>query len=524
MPEPQPHSSDPTRAELGETFVAPSSDDKSPNSDTKPNVLGATPAGGTGDSEKTTAAKKTLQLGDFQVLKKLGQGGMGEVYLAHQISLDRRVALKTLSSELSKKEECVKRFQREARTMAKLDHPNAVKVYAVDSIKGLHFVAIEYVDGQSMQNWMDQLGQLSVGDAVHVILACADALRTAHDQSMIHRDIKPDNILVTKNGVVKLADFGLAKALDDEEVSMTQSGTGLGTPLYMAPEQARNAKHVDRRSDLYALGVTLYYFVTGQLPYTGESTLEVILAKEKGFFKSPRKWNPQVPERLELIIDKAMHKDLKIRYADCESFIKDLESIEVDSSSLSFIDHPQRAVRVNSSAPTRLSMSSPAKKLNPDSPARPGKSKRASPPSQPTYHSDQVWYISYPQSSGRIKKGKMTTAQIKLGLRKGALDSRAKLCESADGQFVPISQFPEFEQLIQGMIAKKTADQRSPGMKDVYAKLDRQEQRRKKFRFLRDWLDGLKGGVGLLIWLGIVGGVIFAAWKFGWPWIQGMMN
>ena len=145
--------------------------------------------------------------------------------------------LKTLSKELAKREDFVKRFLREARAMAKLDHPNAVKVYAVDSFRGIHFAAIEYIDGQSIQNWIDQIGLFSVGDAVHVAIVCAQALQHAHEQNMIHRDIKPDNILVTKKGVVKVADFGLAKVIDDD-VSMTQSGTGLGTPLYMAPEQA----------------------------------------------------------------------------------------------------------------------------------------------------------------------------------------------------------------------------------------------------------------------------------------------
>ncbi|MDB4786589.1 serine/threonine protein kinase, partial [Planctomycetaceae bacterium] len=164
---------------------------------------------------------------------------------------------KTLSKALAKKDDFVKRFQREAKSMAKLDHPNAVKVFAVDSISGIHFAAIECIDGQSMQDWMDDLGQLEVVDALNVVLASADALKVAHDLNLIHRDIKPDNILVTKSGMVKVADFGLAKALDEEDVSMTQSGTGLGTPLYMAPEQARNAKHVDHRTDIYALGTTL---------------------------------------------------------------------------------------------------------------------------------------------------------------------------------------------------------------------------------------------------------------------------
>ena len=176
------------------------------------------------DTPKTE--KKTL--GDFEIERVLGKGGMGEVFLARQKSLDRLVALKVLSKEVGKKHGFVERFIREFRSMAKLDHPNAVKVYAADSTNGVHYAAIEYIDGQSMQKWIDKVGVLPVGDAIHVILRCADALRTAHEMNMIHRDIKPDNILLTKKGVVKVADFGLAKAVDDEDMSMTQAGTGLG--------------------------------------------------------------------------------------------------------------------------------------------------------------------------------------------------------------------------------------------------------------------------------------------------------
>ncbi|OYW12386.1 MAG: serine/threonine protein kinase, partial [Planctomycetales bacterium 12-60-4] len=219
------------------------------------------------------------QLGDFRLIKKLGQGGMGEVFLAHQITLDRQAALKVLAKHLADNQDFVKRFYREARAMAKIDHPQAVRVFAVDEDDGVHYVAMEFIDGKSLQGWLDKLGRFSVGDAVHVTLRCAEALQQAHAMNMVHRDIKPDNIMLTSRGQVKVADFGLAKALDDEEMSMTQSGTGLGTPYYMAPEQARNAKHVDGRSDIYALGITLYHFLTAKLPFTGNSAMEVVLAK-----------------------------------------------------------------------------------------------------------------------------------------------------------------------------------------------------------------------------------------------------
>ena len=303
---------------------------------TAPGGSAPTPSGskGTGGAKASSGGKEAVgdgakkpkrvsQVGDFRIEKKLGQGGMGTVFLATQVSLDRKVALKTLSPEFAKKEDFVKRFIREARSMARLQHPNVVQVYAADTASGVNYVAIEFIDGRSMQGWMNELKQLNVGDALHVVLVCADALKHAHDQNMIHRDIKPDNILVTSKGVVKVADFGLAKAVDDD-VSMTQSGTGLGTPLYMAPEQARNAKHVDKRSDIYALGSTLYYFLTGKLPFTGENTLELIVAKEKGNFPHARKHNPQIPERLDLMIDKMLMKDPNHRYADCGEIIRDL--------------------------------------------------------------------------------------------------------------------------------------------------------------------------------------------------------
>ncbi len=276
------------------------------------------------------------RMGDFRILKKLGQGGMGAVYLAHQESLDRQVALKVMAPAVAARPNFVERFYREARSMAKLDHPNIVRGFAVGEANGQHYVAMELIDGKSMQDWLDKQGKLSVGDALHVAIKACDALQHAHDLGLIHRDIKPDNMLVTSKGVVKISDMGLAKQVDEDN-SMTQSGTGLGTPFYMPPEQARNAKHVDARSDVYALGSTLYHFLTGTYPFKGESTLELILSKEKGQFPTARRLNQEVPERLSLMIDKSLQKDPKHRYQSCADMLRDLESLGLANATLSFI-------------------------------------------------------------------------------------------------------------------------------------------------------------------------------------------
>ena len=297
----------------------------------------------TGSKSRDARKKKVTQLGDFKLKKKLGEGGMGIVYLAQQVSLDRPVALKTLSRELSKREDFVKRFIREARSMARLDHPNVVRVYAVDSHKGIHYAAIEYIDGRSAQDWLNELGSFSVGDALNVVIAAATGLKAAHDQNMVHRDIKPDNILITRKGVTKVADFGLAKARDEDN-SMTQSGAGLGTPLYMAPEQARSAKHVDQRSDIYALGATLYHMLTGKLPFLGETALELILAKEKGSFVPARTINPAIPERLSLVIEKMLAKEAKHRYKSCDEVLAELTSLNLANPVISFIDGAEPAL------------------------------------------------------------------------------------------------------------------------------------------------------------------------------------
>ena len=474
-----------------------------------------------GDTAPVSGATDSgvTQIGKYKIVKKLGQGGMGEVYLGEDTKLGRKAAIKVLSKALAGKGDFVERFYREARSMAKMNHDNAVSVYDVDHDDGLHYVAMEFVDGKSMQGWMDKLGKLPVGDALHVTLRCAEALQVAHNQNMVHRDIKPDNVMMTTKGKVKVADFGLAKATD-EDMSMTQSGTGLGTPYYMAPEQARNAKHVDGRTDIYALGITLYYFLTGKLPFSGNSALEVIMNKEKGQFVAARRITPEVPEKLDLIIDKMIAKDLNIRCKDCAEVIKLLSSLGLESPSLSFIDAPDKVVQTaggsaaagatragQSMVQTPRAASSGVPKTSAEDAAS-----KSSPPSSTA--TAQAWIVQYKTAQGKDTISKLTTTQIQAGLKSGTLDAKAKCKKSAADQFLPIAHFPEFARQVESRLIKDKADKKAGDMKSIYADIDRQYGRRGWTRWFKNLASGTYGLITLVAWLTIIFGGIGGAFLY----------
>jgi serine/threonine protein kinase len=499
-----------------------SSEPGKPAADLGETVVGGVEAGGMNKTvvagqgeipEKSGApvAKETV-IGDFKVIRKLGQGGMGAVYLAHQISLDRPCALKVMAKELAKKPGFTERFIREARAMAKMQHPHVVSCYAVAEDKGMHYVAMELMDGQSMQAWVDQLKTLSVADALLITLVVADALQHAHDLSMIHRDIKPDNILVTKKGVVKVADLGLAKSTD-EDMSMTQSGTGLGTPHYMPPEQARNAKHVDNRCDIYALGVTLYHFVTGKVPFSGDSIVDLITNKEKGTFTPAHRVNNKVPERLSLMIDKSMAKDPKARYQSMRDFIKDLESLGQSGDTLSFIDHPQKVVMRGGST-SSASFKAPAAKLPPapSTKAASGPAGSRSAVSAPAAETG-TWFVRQ-TINGKPSISRMTQGQILAAIKTDKLDTSTQLAQDAKGPFRPLPQVPAFEDEARRMITRQHANAKSRSLADEYAKIEKQYDRRKWWQMLARFRDGTMGFVGLLIYLAVIVAIGVALWYF----------
>ncbi len=485
----------------------------------------ATSKGASEEGDLTPGA----MLGNYQIERLLGRGGMGAVYLAKHAKLDRKYAIKTMSRQLAQKEAFVGRFYREARSMAKIEHPNVVKCYDVDEANGMHYVVMELIDGQSMQDWMKQLRTLSVSDAVLVTILCAEALQHAHSLNMVHRDIKPDNILVTRKGEVKVADLGLAKSLDEEEMSLTQSGTGLGTPYYMAPEQARNAKHVDGRCDIYALGGTLYHFLTGAFPFKAESTIELLMEKEKGIFKPASSINKQVPEKLDLIIDKCMAKKPEQRYASCELLIRDLDGLGLAGTSLSFINTPDKVVARGSSSPSAMgsTRSSTAPRMPAAAAAAPlsaasGRSRTPKVEASPTSGmsatgGSTIWFVKHKGPDGKETITKATQDKVIAALQSGKIDVTAQATRDPKRPFAAMGQFPEFSDIVQKKAAALAAEQRGKKLENSYKKIDAQWQRRKLWRFIDRMKGGVIGWISLVLYLALVSVAIYLAYAYLWP-------
>ncbi len=211
-----------------------------------------------------------LTLDDFRVEKLLGRGGMGEVYLATQISLNRPVALKVLRSDFAANPTYLGRLKTEATAVAKLNHPNIVHVYTLGCVDDIHFIAMEYVQGTNLRDYIMKKGALDLPLAYSIMKQTGQAIGAAGEIGLIHRDVKPENILMTRKGRVKVADFGLCRDQDGQGLHLTQSGVTMGTPLYMSPEQAQGHA-VDHRSDLYSLGVTFYHMLAGVPPFRAET-------------------------------------------------------------------------------------------------------------------------------------------------------------------------------------------------------------------------------------------------------------
>ena len=236
-------------------------------------------SGGNGSSTSSSNLVG-LRLGDYQLLRKLGRGGMADVYAARHLKLARDVAIKVLRSDLARDQDYLSRFRREARAAAKLNHPNIVQVYDVGDVDSHHFIAQELIDGQNLREHLSSAGSLSADEAVDVLLAVGSALESAAELGITHRDIKPENIMRSSRGTIKVADFGLARMMSDVDSSranLTQAGLTLGTPRYMSPEQVQG-KNVDARSDLYSLGVSMYHLLTGRPPFEADDPIALAVS------------------------------------------------------------------------------------------------------------------------------------------------------------------------------------------------------------------------------------------------------
>ena len=264
----------------------------------------AKPATATGEPDLTGQT-----LGDYRVLRRLGQGGMGQVYLAEQISLKRKVALKLLRSDLAANAVSLARFKNEAEAVAKATHANIVQVYAIGEANGLHFMALEYVEGRNLREYLEKKGPPEILRALSIMRQVASALQRASELGIIHRDIKPENILLTRKGEAKVADFGLSRCFSDDAqpLNLTQAGVSMGTPLYMSPEQVE-CKPVDSRTDIYSFGVTCYHMLSGQPPFQGDNPFEVAVKHVQEMPVPLSQVRPDLPAELCALVHKMMAK------------------------------------------------------------------------------------------------------------------------------------------------------------------------------------------------------------------------
>ncbi len=264
-------------------------------------------------------------IADFHILRRLGKGGMVEVYLAEQLSLKRHVALKILRPEfLASDPTAMERFRHEAQAVARATHANIVQVYAWGEAEGVCYMALEFVEGRTLKEYLERKGPPEVLLALSIMRQVGAALARAAELGIIHRDIKPENILLTRKGEVKVADFGLARSLaGDTPLNLTQSGVTLGTPLYMSPEQIEG-KPVDPRTDIYSFGVTCYHMLAGQPPFRGTSAFDVAIQHVRSEPPPLSEIRPDLPPALCAIVHKMMAKDPAQRYQTARDLLKDL--------------------------------------------------------------------------------------------------------------------------------------------------------------------------------------------------------
>jgi serine/threonine protein kinase len=303
--------------------------------------------------------------GDYEILAELGAGGMGRVFRARHLTLQRDVALKVLGEQFAYDESYRQRFLKEARAAAKLNHPNIVQIYDFGRVETTFYLAMEFVLGESVGDYLRRNGKFSEADAIATVHQACTALRVAHGAGIVHRDVKPDNLILGADGVVKLVDLGLAKSVADDQ-HLTQTGVVSGTPHYISPEQIAGLKDVDGRADIYSLGATLFHMVTGRTPFQGSSPMVVVAKHLHDDPEDPRALAPGLSDGLCAVIRKMMARDRDQRYPHMPAVHVDLLLLEAGNPPSALTAAAQRTLIGEAAVPATRSQAA-----HPDlSPAR----------------------------------------------------------------------------------------------------------------------------------------------------------
>jgi len=302
---------------------------------------------------------RALNLGNYLLLERIGVGGMGQVFKARHRRLDRLVAIKLLSPHLLTKPSAISRFEREVRAVARINHPNLVTAFDADTSGGHQYLVMELVEGSNLTSFVKQEGPLSVADAVSCVRQAAEGLAVAHEAGIVHRDVKPGNLLRTPEGVIKLLDLGLARLDDEDDVeqkaSLTNTGVIMGTVDYMAPEQALDSKTADARADIYSLGCVLWFLITGQPIYSGDTMMKKLLAHREQPIPNLTAARPDVPPALQSVFERMVAKRADERFTSMPAVIAALQSVEiagpVKQAPRSVAQSPHRQVPAPASPP-----------------------------------------------------------------------------------------------------------------------------------------------------------------------------
>jgi serine/threonine protein kinase len=344
-------------------------------------------------------ARPLQTVGNYELIEKIAEGGMGAIYRGRQRDSGLVVAIKIMPAHMAQNPILLKRFEQEFRAASRLDHPNIVRAIDYGDTGEQPYLVMEFVEGESLGQKIERDGRMNEDDAKRIIAQVAQGLHRAHKQNLVHRDVKPDNILVRPDGVAKLADLGLVKETDTD-LNLTKTGRGLGTPHFMAPEQFRNAKNADSRCDIYSLGATLYQMVTGELPFRSSGPLDAWMKKIHNELTPPRQIVPSISERVEEAILRAMKADPGQRHATCREFVEDVF----------------------------------------------GKSTRRAATPEAGNVSSELWYLVYRDEQGTAHTVKGSVNAIRKSLRDGLLGDadNVRASRTKAGPFEPLLSYAEF--------------------------------------------------------------------------------